>query len=482
MPPTSALQLLLIEDNRSDARYLEELLREATTFVNNVPENRALLDTSRKRIDRQPDLHHEVTLSAGLDRLDDDIDVILLDLILPDSRGIDTVSTVTEHTDKPVVVLTGLQEREIGLEAIREGAEDYLVKDEINSDLLVRAVYHALERRAHERELRQYETLIERSTDVNAIVDADRTIRYVTPSVERVLGYGADRAIGSDVMQFVHEEDREDVNAALAAVIGGEVQAPLEFRVQHADGSWVILEARAQNLIDDPLVEGIVVYTRDVTERVARERKLEQFARVVSHDLRNPLGIAQTYLQEIRRSRDLGDIDRVEKALDRIDSLIDSLLTLAREGQTINEVERVKLGGVISAAWTQVDTKGASLSVGPSLGTVTADPERLQTMFENLFRNAVEHGGADVELSVHRSGRTLIVEDSGPGIPPTDRDEVFEFGYSTGGGTGTGLAIVRAIARAHEWDIEVGESDRGGARFEFHGLVRDVMPELGSGQ
>ena len=472
MSQTSSLQILLIEDNRGDARLFEELLREATTFVSGIPQNRTVFDSPSLQFDQPPELHHELTLSEGIERLGDDIDVVLLDLNLPDSRGIETLSKIADYTEKPVVVLTGLQEREIGLQAIRGGAEDYLVKDEINSDLLIRSVYHAIERRAHERELRQYETLIERSTDVNAIIDGDGTLRYVTPSIERVLGYSPEDVTDQNVLEFIHPDDQPEVSQALSGVIGEEEFPPIEFRVRDASGSWVILEARAQNLLEDPLVEGLVIYTRDVTERVAREEKLEQFARVVSHDLRNPLGIAQTYVQEIRRTGDLSELDPLERALDRIDSLTDSLLTLAREGQTIDDVERIDLAPIVRAAWSHVDSAHAELTMAPALGSIEADPERLQTLFENLFRNAIDHGGSTVEIRVDRTDGTFFVEDTGPGIEPDAREDVFEIGYSTGGGTGTGLAIVRAIARAHGWEVGIADRDGVGTRFEFHGLDR----------
>lgn len=462
-PPHDPLQFLLIEDNQGDARYLEELLREATTFEAGRGERQQLLEAT-------PELIHAATLEEGLAAVTDETAAVLLDLDLPDSRGVETLGRVSERTEVPIVVLSGDQDRALGMKAIRMGADDYLVKDEINSDLLIRSVYHAIERRQHERELRRYESLIERSADVNAIIDPDGTIQYVTPSVETVLGYDQDTLVGQNAFEFLHPDDRSEVRSALRNVVAAADLPPKEFRIEDASGSWVVLESRARNLLDDPLIGGIVIYTRDVTDRVAREQKLEQFSRVVSHDLRNPLAIAQMYISAYRRGEDPGDLERVEHALERMDNLIDRLLTLAREGKAIEERQQVSVEDVIETAWSHVDAGDASIQFNGELGTVDADPERLLTVFENLFRNACEHGGSDVEIRVNRLENGVAIEDTGFGIPDDVRNEVFEFGFTTGDGTGTGLAIVQEVIDAHGWDIHVTDAADGGARFEIRGI------------
>ena len=100
-----------------------------------------------------------------------------------------------------------------------------------------------------------------------------------------------------------------------------------------------------------------------------------------------------------------------------------------------------------------------------------ADESRLQQLFENLFRNAVEHAGPDVRVTVGATTDGLYVADTGPGIPPSKRERVFETGYTTEGkGTGFGLSIVQQIAAGHGWEIQVTEADGGGARFDITGI------------
>ncbi len=224
-------------------------------------------------------LEHVTRLGDGLDRLRDErFDAVLLDLNLPDSGGMDTLTSLRE-TDEliPVVVLTGVTDQDAGIAALREGAEEYLVKDEITPGVLVRSVAHAIERKAHERRQRRYETLIEESTDVNAIVDPDGTIQYVTPPVERVLGWTPTELVGGDVFAHVHPEDAEEVREEFERTIDEpDYRGEVEFRFAARDESWVDIHARWRNLLEDAVIGGIVVYTHDVTERKEYERQLER--------------------------------------------------------------------------------------------------------------------------------------------------------------------------------------------------------------
>jgi signal transduction histidine kinase len=114
-----------------------------------------------------------------------------------------------------------------------------------------------------------------------------------------------------------------------------------------------------------------------------------------------------------------------------------------------------------------VDHKNAVLVVDDDL-TFAVDPDRLQQLFENLFRNAIEHGGDDVTIRVGAiENNGFYVEDDGPGIPEEKREDVFDSGFTTNrDGTGFGLAIVKEIVEAHGWTVSVADSDEGGARFE----------------
>ncbi|WP_137284171.1 hybrid sensor histidine kinase/response regulator [Halorussus salinisoli] len=211
-------------------------------------------------------------------------------------------------------------------------------------------------------------------------------------------------------------------------------------------------------------------YEQIADERALREqnRRLEEFASVVSHDLRNPLNVARIYLSMAEDSGSEEDFEQVRCAHDRMEQLIQNLLMLARQGDALAGVTDHDLSAVVAETWENVETDDATCQVEDGV-TVEADRERLQQLLENLFRNSIDHGGEAVTIRVGPLDGVdgFYVEDDGPGVPEDQRESVFEHGYSTvDGGTGLGLAIVRRIADAHDWTVSVGESDSGGARFE----------------
>ena len=167
------------------------------------------------------------------------------------------------------------------------------------------------------------------------------------------------------------------------------------------------------------------------------------------------------------------DVDGVERSLSRMETLVDDLLTLAREGDVVDDPAPVDLVALARDAWKTTDSRNGTLRTAVDELEILADEERLRQLLENLFRNAVEHGGGDVTVTVGplAKGAGFRVADDGPGIPEDERDRVFEAGYTTASdGTGFGLNIVAETAEAHGWDVRVTESEEGGARFEVTGV------------
>jgi signal transduction histidine kinase len=204
--------------------------------------------------------------------------------------------------------------------------------------------------------------------------------------------------------------------------------------------------------------------------KLTRERdRLADFANLVSHDLRNPLNVAMGGVDLVRDEYASEQLNAVADALDRMDQLIDDLLTLARQGEAVGSRDAVQLSSLVETGWATVETARSELVITTDL-TVLADEGRLQQVFENLFRNAIEHGGADVTITVGdlSDERGFFVEDDGAGIPDAAREDVFATGYSTATeGTGFGLSIVRDIVEAHGWEIRATDGREGGARFEI---------------
>ncbi|MDS0283267.1 ATP-binding protein [Haloarcula onubensis] len=199
--------------------------------------------------------------------------------------------------------------------------------------------------------------------------------------------------------------------------------------------------------------------------------RLEKFASVISHDLRNPLHVARARLELARETGSDEHFAPIARAHDRMEAIIEDTLTLAREGELVTDVSPVSLEAIATDCWENVATGGATLAADGDV-ELQADPSKLRHIFENLFRNAIEHGAGEpdtVTVTVGPTADGFYVADDGPGIPPEKRERVFEQGYSDGDGTGFGLAIVETIAQAHGWSVAVTESRAGGARFEFDG-------------
>ncbi|WP_436932599.1 PAS domain-containing sensor histidine kinase [Halosimplex halobium] len=267
-----------------------------------------------------------------------------------------------------------------------------------------------------------------------------------------------------------------------------ETGESIDDRVEHAYGDDLeetyVTTSKAPWRDEDGRILGVVGVTRDITERKRYENqlerqneRLERFASVVSHDLRNPLEVALGRLEFAREDGDEEHFDAIERSLHRIDDLIDDVLTLAREGEAVSDPEPVELAEVARRAWTVVATDEAALTVETD-ATLLADGSRLQQLLENVFRNAIEHGGDDVTVTVGDLGERqgFYVADDGPGISEAHRDSVFDPGYSTDDdGTGLGLSIVRTIAEAHGWETDVTGGETGGARFEFGDVSGDGL-------
>lgn len=214
------------------------------------------------------------------------------------------------------------------------------------------------------------------------------------------------------------------------------------------------------------------------TERLRRREdelsrqneRLEEFASVVSHDLRNPLNVASGRLELVREDCESEHIDHIKQAHTRMGALIEDLLALARQGNRVSDTEPVDLDKLVGSCWHNVATAEATIKTNP-IRPFDADRSLLQQLLENFFRNAVDHAGENVTVTIGELSDGFYVEDDGEGIPESEREAVFRSGYSTTeGGTGFGLSIVRRVAEAHGWDIRAIESSTGGARFEITGV------------
>lgn len=223
---------------------------------------------------------------------------------------------------------------------------------------------------------------------------------------------------------------------------------------------------------------GYVVYTtvtelRRRVDRVTRRAdRLERVVNVAAHDLRNPLEVAKIRLEAARDTGEAVHFEKVKGALDRIERLVRDALSVG--GTEVEPSDSVAVGDVAETAWETVETADATLILEDNLPTLEADTDGLRQVFENVFRNAVEHGGRDATVTVGGLDGGFYVADDGPGVPAAERERVFKPGYSSEGETtGLGLAIVYQLVDDHGWNVTLETSNAGGARFEFRGAETD---------
>ncbi|SDE92033.1 PAS domain S-box-containing protein [Halorubrum xinjiangense] len=346
-------------------------------------------------------------------------------------------------------------------------------------------------------------------------VDGEPIVRQVNDAFEETFGFDAETVLGESVDDYIvppgAEPEADDLNERLQR--GENVRR--EVTRTTADGPRHFILHVIPIRLDAANAAGYAIYT-DVTDRREREEtlrrqneRLDEFASIVSHDLRNPLSVAEGYVDLARETGEADSLEKAADAIDRMDELVGDLLSLAREGRSVGETEPVSLSEVAREAWESVDTANATLTV-ESDATLDANRTRLRELFENVFRNSVEHGSTssraepddsvehgstgsrtesgdsveherdspDEPLRVRVGAGTLrdddgepvsgfYVEDDGVGLPE-EADRVFESGFTTDeSGTGLGLAISERIAEAHGWTAHALAGADGGARFEF---------------
>jgi two-component system cell cycle sensor histidine kinase/response regulator CckA len=480
------IRVLLVEDNPGDARLLTELVRDTGAG--------------------QWKLVHVDRLSAALDRLSrEPFDVILLDLSLPDADGLDTVIRAHGEAPRiPIVVLTGHDDEALAVRAVRAGAQDYLVKGRMDGDLLVRSIRYASERgravEALERREEHYRSLIENSMDLISILNLDGTIRYASPSHERLLGYPLDELVGRNVLSFVHSDDKDGVQMAM---LNGNKGRPLECRIRHADGSWRMLESFSRDLSQVAGVNGMVVNARDITERKRLEEQLHHSQRLeavgrlaggVAHDFNNLLMVITGYshmLLDAMHPSDPArqDLEQVVKASERATDLTRQLLAFSRrQGVRASLVNLNVLVQEMDRMLRRVLGEEIELIVrlAPELKTVRADPGQIEQVILNMVVNARDAmpSGGQLRIETRNAGPpnrdcvTISISDTGIGMDSQVLSRVFEPFFTTKAhGTGLGLATSYGIIQENGGDLRVDSVPARGTTFYIELPVTEATPE-----
>lgn len=486
------MQLLLVEDNRADAVMLQELLTEDSAVS-------VRLTVARR-------------LTEAIERLEaENFDIILLDLSLPDTQGLDTLLQVQERAPSlPIVVMTGTDSEELAVEAVRQGAQDYLVKGQVDGQQLMRAMRYAIERKHTLEALRdseeRFRLLVAGGKDYAIFTLSSKGgVVSWNPGAERILEYRAEEILGEHFSRFYVAEDIEaglPQQQLQKAAVEGRFEGEGWRRRKDGERYWAAVTVTA--LRDESAqLRGFAKVIRDLSEPQRAEaeirklhedlkrraadlevanKELEAFNYSVSHDLGNPLsaidGMSWALQQHYAdRLDDRGKhyLDRIRAACKRMQQLIEDLLHLSRASRSEMQVQRVDLSQLAQKIAQQLQQAHPERQVEFDIAAGVAaegDECLLQIALENLLGNAWKYTGkkpvARITFGVtQQQGETVyFVRDDGAGFDMESAGQLFvafrrlhkkeEFD-----GTGIGLATVERIIHRHGgriWaEAEVGK-------------------------
>jgi PAS domain S-box-containing protein len=389
----------------------------------------------------------------------------------------------------------------------------------ILSTLLTVATAGALQRSdlALRRSEEHFRTLTENATDYVIIIDPAGVAQYVSPSVERILGYRPEEVLGDTPQHLIHPEDLATIQRANAEVFGHPGEAfRAEFRIRHRDGSWRVFESIARTLRADSGEAGALVNAWDVTDRKATEVALEaakeeaeranraksEFLSRMSHELRTPMNAILGFAQVLERKNPPPDEEKhlghILKGGRHLLRLINEVLDLSRieSGRVSLAIEPVAVAEVVREAMDLVrslsNESNNELVLVPPAGPeilASADRQRLSQIVINLLSNAIKYNrpGGPVRIGIEASASevTVRVEDRGRGIPLERLDQLFtpfaRLGAEQTGteGTGLGLALSRRLAEAMGGRLTLEKTGTEGSTFRLDlPLASDALSSL----
>ena len=455
------LRVLLVEDDEDDYLIIRDLLSEMKRF----------------------ELEWVTDYDDALEAIErGEHDVCLLDYRLGERNGLELLHEASERGYKvPIILLTGQGDRDVDLEAMQAGAAGYLAKGQIDAPLLERSVRYAFTRtlRILGESEKRFRSLVQNVSDIIAVLDAEGVICYESPSVERLLGYSPEDLVGRSAFDYVHPDDLQRVRSIFVEMTKrAGTSGPVEIRVRHVDGSWRYFEATVNNLLGDPAVKGIVVNSRDVTERKQAEEKLREVREAersrLARDLHDEALQDLTYaLMEVQLVQTVSKqpesdhrLERAASALMRVGQglhgAIHDLRPRRNREQTLAELlEWLAELNRQSAPERQIELSIEEGSL-PKLAKET-EVELLRIVREALV-NARRHSEArHVRVAVGASEGKLWAEisDDGRGFDPAKT------------GTGIGVMGMRERALALGGDVKIRSDPGEGTTVSFELALRE---------
>ncbi|MFB6157905.1 MAG: ATP-binding protein [Haloferacaceae archaeon] len=462
-PRAAAIDVLCVDDDPEFARLTAEYLEREG-------------DAIRSSVETDP--------TVALDRLTGDadgFDGVVCDYDMPELTGLELLDALAERgRDLPFVLFTGKGSEEIASRAVSRGVTDYVQKDGSSETFAVVAnrieeavTQDRAERRLRRRE-RQFRQLVRVAPSPITMYDESGEYVFANRAAAEFFGYESPaELIGKTKYDLLSPTEHGQVERRLSELAAGEDIPTSKHSYVTADGDRTVGIASCTPAA--PLDAAGITVIRSVSDERGKAERLGDLARCLSHDLETPLDTVEGRVKLATETGDVSHLSGSTAALDRIRDYVDEVVELLRNEGRAPEFEPVDLSRACRRAWDAVAPGTASLSVSADR-TIKADPTYLDRLLENLLGNAVEHGGEDVTVRVEAVPGGFRVADDGPGIRPEARNHVFDPGYTTStDGTGFGLTSVKQVVLAHGWEVDLAESDDGGARFTVTGV--DVVDE-----
>jgi PAS domain S-box-containing protein len=430
------IQVLLIEDEPVYADLLQEILRTELIFQ---VARAGRFDEGLQR------------LSAG------PCDVVMLDLSLTDRRGLATVHELrVKFPAVAIVVLTGADDETHALEAVREGAQDYLVKGEFDGKMLARVIRYAIERHRAEEVLRQnaefFQLISENVTDLIAVLDRDGNRVYNSPSYKNSVGSAADLQ-GTNSFQEIHPDDKERIKNIFQETIATGTGQRSEYRMLLSDGSIRHIESQGSVIKDGSgQPRKVVVVSRDITERKQQMEKLERalaelhqtheelkaaqeqlihsekleavstFAGGIAHEVKNPLQIITLGVDYLKASFANAEpevqmvLDEMDHAARRADAVIRAMVEFSASNK--RDVKDHDLSRIVEQSLRSVESERANHSIkvikelASNLPPVKLDLKTMKHVLINLMLSAIQAMPGGGTLTV-RTGLKQLTENQG---------------------------------------------------------------------
>lgn len=489
----TSVRILLVEDSPSDAALFKSQLHTAD---------------GEFEVDWVPSFEQGRPLAAS-------VDCVLLDLTLPDVQGLDAVDGLTAtDPDMPVIVLTGFGDEQGGVEAVRRGAQDYLLKDDIGTRELSRAIRHAIERKSAQRDLLALAAKLEQRTRALALSNStifndsytamaqlreDGVVLTANRAMTLLTGPSSDDLEGRSIADLFGDPHGELVGQAVADVYDTGIPQRRDALLLRDDGSTRLTALQLSRVaMDESDTEVVLMTVGDITSgsramlREANDQKLAELGRLaagIAHEIRSPLQYITTsidyarssvqaivagtqHLSDIETRTDLVEsLDEVADGIDRINEIVRGMNVLAHSGGTdvdlhnVNDTLDFPLTVVRGQAPPDTDfvvTRGDVPDAPMSLG-------RIQQVLLNLLVNSVHAieervasttprvtGRVEVETSHVGDWIQVRVADNGAGMAPDVLAHAMEPFFTTkpnGQGTGQGLAMVRDIVSQHDGSV-----------------------------